>query len=83
MKFNLKAPMRITRIVVFLVVYITGLGFYSLYRNLTSELEDQTFQATEESLVDTAHIFAAQLESQLSETDKIPYQSIHQLYAKF
>jgi two-component system sensor histidine kinase CreC len=82
MKFNLKAPMRITRIVVFLVVYITALGFYSLYRNLTSELEDQTFQATEESLVDTAHIFAAQLESQLSETDKIPYQSIHQALTK-
>jgi two-component system sensor histidine kinase CreC len=82
MKFNLKSPMRITRIVVFLVVYITGLGFYSLYRNLTSELEDQTFQATEESLVDTAHIFAAQLESHLSEADEIPFERLNQALGK-
>jgi len=76
MKFNLKAPMRITRIVVFLVFYITGLGFYSLYRNLTSELEDQTFQATEEILVETVHILAAQLEAQLIESDEISYQKL-------
>ena len=76
MKLKLNPPMRVTRIVVFLVFYITGLGFYSLYRNLTSELENQTFQASEESLVDTAHIFAAQLESQLSESGEITYRRL-------
>ncbi|MFC4990824.1 histidine kinase dimerization/phospho-acceptor domain-containing protein [Rubritalea tangerina] len=76
MKFDITAPMRITRIVVFLVVYITALGFYSLYRNLTDSLEAQTFQATEEVMVETAHIFAAHIETLVDDSNSIDPEAL-------
>lgn len=75
MKLSLYEPVRTTRAVITLVICITSFGFYSLYRNLTDELEDQTFQATEEVMVDIAHILAGQLEDTLaSETTINPRQ---------
>lgn len=71
MKLSLYEPVRTTRAVVTLVICITSFGFYSLYRNLTDELEDQTFQATEEVLVDIAHILAGQLENTLTAESSI------------
>lgn len=57
--------MRITRVLCFLVALITASGFYSLYHYLNEDLEVQTFQATEEAMVDTTHLLSALLESEL------------------
>ncbi|WP_346186948.1 two-component system sensor histidine kinase CreC [Rubritalea halochordaticola] len=59
------STMRITRILCFLVAFITASGFYSLYNYLNEDLEKQTFQATEEAMVDTAHLLTALVECQL------------------
>lgn len=74
--------MRVTRILVILVTYITVLGFYSLYRNLTNELEAQTFQATEELMVETSHLFASQLEMQLQADDSLNIEPLAQIFKK-
>lgn len=76
------APMRVTRILVILVTYITVLGFYSLYRNLTDELEAQTFQATEEQMVESSHLFASQLEMQLLDGDQLNIEPLAQIFEK-
>ncbi len=46
---------------------VTSIGFFMLYHYLTVDLENQTFQATEESLVDTAHLLAGVVEADISE----------------
>jgi len=45
---------------------VTSTGFLMLYQYLTEDLEEQTFQATEEALVDTAHILVSVLETELT-----------------
>lgn len=74
--------MRVTRILAALVTYITVLGFYSLYRNLTEELESQTFQVTEELMVETAHLFAGQIEMELEADDTINHKPLAAIFAK-
>ena len=74
--------MRVTRILAALVAYITVLGFYSLYRNLTNELESQTFQVTEELMVETAHLFAGQLEMELEADDTINHEPLAAIFSK-
>ncbi|MEJ6641754.1 MAG: two-component system sensor histidine kinase CreC [Akkermansiaceae bacterium] len=54
--------MRLTRVVLFFVALIMGLGFYRLVDYLLEDLEFQTFQATEESMVDSAQLLAALVE---------------------
>ena len=55
--------MRLTRVTLFFVVLITSLGFYQLTRYLLEDLEAQTLQATEETMVDAAHILAGIVEA--------------------
>jgi len=56
--------MRLTRVTLFFVAIILALGFYRLSDYLLEDTEAQTFQATEEMMVDTAHILAALIESE-------------------
>lgn len=73
--------MRVTRIVTALVTIFTLVSFYSLYHNLTDKLEAQTFQATEEQMVETLHLLAGQLEMQIKE-DQIEFQALDALFTK-
>lgn len=50
--------MRFTRVTLFFIAFIIALGFYQLARHFLAEVEPQTFQATEEVMVDAAHLFA-------------------------
>jgi two-component system sensor histidine kinase CreC len=50
--------MRFTRVTLFFIAFIIALGFYHLASHFLAEVEPQTFQATEESMVDSAHLFA-------------------------
>lgn len=50
--------MRFTRVTLFFIAFIITLGFYQLARNFLAEVEPQTFQATEEMMVDTANLLA-------------------------
>jgi two-component system sensor histidine kinase CreC len=50
--------MRFTRVTLFFIAFIITLGFYQLARNFLAEVEPQTFQATEEVMVDTANLLA-------------------------
>jgi two-component system sensor histidine kinase CreC len=50
--------MRFTRVTLFLIAGIITLGFYQLARHFLAEVEPQTFQATEEMMVDTANLLA-------------------------
>ncbi len=59
--------MRLTRLIVLIMALITSAGFYMLYSYLTDDLESQTFQATEEALIDTAHILSAVIEIELDQ----------------
>ncbi|MGC6427040.1 MAG: two-component system sensor histidine kinase CreC [Akkermansiaceae bacterium] len=54
--------MRLTRVVLFFVAFILALGFYRLVDYLLADLEYQTFQATEESMVDSANLLASHVE---------------------
>ena len=55
--------MRLTRVTLFFIVLILGLGFFRLIDYLLQDLEFQTLQATEESMVDTANILAGYVET--------------------
>jgi len=50
--------MRFTRVTLFFIAGIITLGFYQLARHFVAEVEPQTFQATEEMMVDTANLLA-------------------------
>lgn len=50
--------MRFTRVTLFFIAFIITLGFYQLARHFLAEVEPQTFQATEEVMVDTANVLA-------------------------
>lgn len=58
---------RLTRLIVMIMALVTSTGFLMLYKYLTDDLEDQTFQATEECLIDTAHILTGIVETDISE----------------
>jgi two-component system, OmpR family, sensor histidine kinase CreC len=49
---------RFTRVTLFFIAFIITLGFYQLARHFLAEVEPQTFQATEEMMVDTANLLA-------------------------
>lgn len=50
--------MRFTRVTLFFIAFIITLGFYQLARHFLAEVEPQTFQATEEVLVDVSILLA-------------------------
>jgi two-component system sensor histidine kinase CreC len=54
--------MRFTRVTLFLTACIITLGFYQLARHFLAEVEPQTYQATEEMMVDAANLLAEMVE---------------------
>ncbi len=58
--------MRFTRVTLFFIACIITLGFYQLSRHFLAEVEPQTYQATEEMMVDTANLLAEIVGRELS-----------------
>lgn len=73
--------MRLTRLIVLIMALITSAGFFMLYSYLTEDLENQTFQATEEALIDTAYILASLVENEALLPDDLN-SSIHHAHSK-
>ncbi len=61
--------MRFTRVTLFFIAFIITLGFYQLALHFLSEVEPQTFQATEEVMVDTANLLAEIVAKDVHEHD--------------
>lgn len=61
--------MRFTRVTLFFIAFIITLGFYQLARHFLAEVEPQTFQGTEEVMVDTANLLAEIVEKDLGTHD--------------
>lgn len=61
--------MRFTRVTLFFIAFIITLGFYQLARHFLAEVEPQTFQATEETMVDAANLFAEMVTQDLKENN--------------
>jgi two-component system sensor histidine kinase CreC len=61
--------MRFTRVTLFFIAFIITLGFYQLARHFLAEVEPQTFQATEEVMVDVANILAEIVAKDLQDND--------------
>lgn len=57
--------MRLTRVTLFFIALIIGAGIYLLARQQLSVVEPQTYQATEEAMVDAAQLLAAVVETDL------------------
>lgn len=74
--------MRLTRITLLFLVLVIGIGFYQLLVYLLDDVDAQTFQATEEVMVDTANVMAGVVEQQLSEGATQPdEQSLREAFA--
>ena len=63
--------MRFTRVTLFFIAFIITLGFYQLARNFLAEVEPQTFQATEEVMVDMANLLAEIIAADVVKTDEL------------
>lgn len=61
--------MRFTRVTLFFIAFIITLGFYHLASHFLSEVEPQTFQATEEVMVDMANLLAEVVATDVREND--------------
>jgi two-component system sensor histidine kinase CreC len=57
--------MRLTRVTLFFIAFIMALGFYQLARYFLADVEPQTYQATEEMMVDTANLLAQLVEPEM------------------
>lgn len=58
--------MRLTRVTLLCLALIIGFGFYRLIVYILDDVDAQTFQATEEVMVDTAHVMAGMIESRIA-----------------
>lgn len=58
--------MRFTRVTLFFIAFIITLGFYQLGSHFLADVEPQTFQATEEVMVDIAHLLAESVEADMA-----------------
>lgn len=58
--------MRLTRVTLAIIACIISLGFYQLMRHLLHDVEPQTFQATEEVMVDVANLLAEFAEERIA-----------------
>ncbi|BDS07691.1 sensor histidine kinase [Oceaniferula spumae] len=73
--------MRLTRVTLFLLVLIIGFGFYRLAVYLLDDVDAQTFQATEEVMVDTATVLAGVVEEKIANgASKPDVQSLRQVF---
>lgn len=64
--------MRLTRITLLLITVVIAVGFYQLNKVLLDDVEPQILQATEEVMVDVAHVFSEMVwqETKNGELDK-------------
>ena len=74
--------MRLTRVTLFLLALIISFGFYRLILYLFDDIDAQTFQATEEVMVDTAHFMAGMIESELKPGQKPSAQMLQPAFDK-
>lgn len=76
--------MRFTRVTLFFISFIIALGFYQLASHFLSDVEPQTFQATEETMIDVAQLFAELVENDMEhgqlDTDRLRqvFEGAHQ-----
>jgi two-component system sensor histidine kinase CreC len=73
--------MRFTRVTLFLIAFIITLGFYQLARHFLADVEPQTYQATEEMMVDTANLLAEIVAADLRE-DGFGNENLRQAFNK-
>jgi len=59
--------MRLTRVTLACLALIISFGFYRLIVYLLDDVDAQTFQATEEVMVDTVHVMAGMIESKIKD----------------
>ncbi len=59
--------MRFTRVTLFFIAFIIALGFYQLARHFLADVEPQTYQATEEVMVDVSNVLAEMITKDLAE----------------
>jgi two-component system, OmpR family, sensor histidine kinase CreC len=59
--------MRLTRVTLLLITLVMGLGFYQLTNYLLDDVEPQILQATEEVMVDAAHVFSELVSQEIKE----------------
>jgi len=71
--------MRLSRITLFFIALILGLGFYRLTSFLLEGIEAQTLQATEEAMVDKSQLLAAYLEGKQTQEERI--QALEEFFA--
>lgn len=71
--------MRFTRVTLFFIAFIITLGFYQLARSFIAEVEPQTFQATEEVLVDTSNLLAEIVTKDMIE-NRLDADELHQAF---
>jgi two-component system sensor histidine kinase CreC len=57
--------MRLTRITLLLITFVIALGFFQLARYLMNDVQPQVLQATEEVMVDAAHVFSELVEHEM------------------
>ncbi len=72
--------MRFTRVTLFFIAFIITLGFYQLARHFLAEVEPQTFQATEEMMVDTANLLAEFVADDLRDDGRMESQSLRDAF---
>jgi two-component system, OmpR family, sensor histidine kinase CreC len=72
--------MRLTRITLLLITVVIAVGFYQLNKVLLDEVEPQILQATEEVMIDAAHLFSESVheEMQRGRLDKERLRGIFQ-----
>ncbi len=73
--------MRLTRVTLFFLALIIAFGFYRMFDFLLDDVDAQTFQATEEVMVDTAHVMAGMIESELKEDNKPDAQMLRSAFS--
>lgn len=59
--------MRLTRVTLLIIALIIGSGIYLLVRRQLDEVEPRTFQATEEVMLDSAHVLAELVQSSMAD----------------
>src|SRR5690606_36103533 len=70
---------RFTRVTLFFIACIIVLGFYQLARHFLAEVEPQTFQATEEVMVDIAHLLAESVEREMA-GDRLDAEALRPIF---
>lgn len=71
--------MRFTRVTLFFITFIISLGFYQLASHFLSDVEPQTFQATEETMVDVSQLFAELVQNDM-ERGQLDTDRLHRIF---